>query len=466
MRISRLTKLIVGSFLGPFIATFFLTLFILVMQFVWKYVDDFVGKGLEWHVILKLLVLATANLVPLAIPLGTLLASIMSLGNMAENYELVALKSAGNSLLRIIRPLIVLVSVIALGSLAFSNFVSPTANLKFKTLLWDVTQKKPALEIKEGVFYNDIDNYSIRIKEKDKKTGELNDIIIYDHSENSVGNKNVLRAKKGEMALDEKGQYLKLSLKEGNTYEEQVKNTRVSTDLPLIKTKYETQVIRMKLSGFGLQSSDEELFKQNTQMLNMSQLARAADSIQGKIDNKYVDHETYLNRTLTILNDSAKALSKERNISKSELLNAMYLAQSMIRNTQNYNDRLITDLKQRAEQKARFLVEWHSKFVLAFACLLLFFVGAPLGAIIKKGGLGLPVVISVIFFIVFHVLFITGSKMSAALVLPPSIGLWINAFVLVPVAIFVTIKANADQGLFDNFTLPKGLKKLGLRFKK
>lgn len=466
MRFSRLTKLIVGSFLGPFIATFFLTLFILVMQFVWKYVDDFVGKGLEWNVILKLLVLATANLVPLAIPLGTLLASIMSLGNMAENYELVALKSAGNSLLRIIRPLIVLVSIIALGSLAFSNYVSPTANLKFKTLLWDITQKKPALEIKDGVFYNDIDNYSIRVKDKDKKTGTLSDVIIYDHSESSVGNKNVLRAKEGEMTLDENGRYLKLSLKDGYTYEEQVKNTRVSTDLPLIKTKYETQIIRMKLAGFGLQNSDEELFKQNTQMLNLSQLIRASDSIQVKIDRKYIDHTTYLYRTLTLLADSSKGISKERKINKSELLNAMYLAQSMIRNTQNFNDRLITDIKQRTEQKARFLIEWHSKFVLAFACLLLFFVGAPLGAIIKKGGLGLPVVISVIFFIVFHVLFITGSKMSAALVLPPSIGLWINAFVLVPVAIFVTIKANADQGLFDNFSLPQGLKKLGLRFKK
>jgi lipopolysaccharide export system permease protein len=466
VRISKLTKLIVGSFLGPFIATFFLTLFILVMQFVWKYVDDFVGKGLEWHVILKLLVLATANLVPLAIPLGTLLASIMSLGNMAENYELVALKSAGNSLLRIIRPLIILVSIIALGSLAFSNFVSPTANLKFKTLLWDVTQKKPALEIKEGVFYNDIDNYSIRVKNKDKETGELSDVIIYDHSENSVGNKNVLRAEKGNMALDENGQYLKLSLQEGYTYEEQVQNTRISTDLPLIKTEYETQILRMKLSGFGLQSTDEELFKQNTQMLNMSQLLRAADSIQGKIDRKYIEHTDYLNRTLKILDDSLEAVSNVRNISKSELLNAMYLAQSMIRNTQNFNDRLITDLEQRSEQKARFQIEWHSKFVLAFACLLLFFVGAPLGAIIKKGGLGLPVVISVIFFIVFHVLFITGSKMAAALVLPPSIGLWLNAFVLVPIAIFVTIKANADQGLFDNISLPKGLKKLGLRFKK
>ena len=435
------------------------------MQFVWKYVDDFVGKGLEWHVILKLLVLATANLVPLAIPLGILLASIMSLGNMAENYELVALKSAGNSLLRIIRPLIVFVVVIALGSLAFSNYVSPTANLKFKTLLWDITQKKPALEIKEGVFYNDIDNYSIRIKEKDKKTGQLHDVIIYDHSANGAGNKKVMRADEGEMTLDGNAQYLKLYLIDGYTYEEQVQNTRVASDLPLVKTSFETQTIRMQLAGFGLQNSDEELFKNNTQMLNLNQLLRASDSIQSKIDTKYRDHDVYIGRTLEVLSDTARVanIKSALKLDKPSLLNAVYLGQSMVRNTQNFNERLVTDIEQRTEQKTRYLVEWHSKFVLAFACILLFFVGAPLGAIIKKGGLGLPVVISVIFFLVFHVLFITGSKMSIANVFSPAIGLWLNAYVLVPIAIFVTIKANADARLFEPIGLFQKLKRLGLQ---
>lgn len=435
------------------------------MQFVWKYVDDFVGKGLEWYVILKLLVLATANLVPLAIPLGILLASIMSLGNLAENYELVALKSAGNSLLRILRPLIIFVIIIALGSLAFSNYVSPTANLKFKTLLWDITQKKPALEIKDGVFYNDIDNYSIRVKEKDKKTGQLHDVIIYDHSINGSGNKKVMRADQGEMTLVENAQYLKLYLINGHTYEEQVQNTRVATDLPLVKTSFETQTIRMQLGGFGLQNSDEELFKNNTQMLNLNQLLRASDSIQSKIDTKYRENEVYISRTLEILSDTNRVINIENAIKldKPELLNAVYLGQSMVRNTQNFNERLVTDIEQRTEQKTRYLVEWHSKFVLAFACILLFFVGAPLGAIIKKGGLGLPVVISVIFFLVFHVLFITGSKMSIANVFSPAVGLWINAYVLVPIAIFVTVKANADARLFERSGFIQKLKRLGLQ---
>lgn len=466
MKISKLTKLIVGSFIGPFIATFFLTLFILVMQFVWKYVDDFVGKGLEWHVILKLLFLATANLVPLAIPLGVLLASIMSLGNLAENYELVALKSAGNSLLRIIRPLIVFVSIIALGSLAFTNYVSPNANLKFKTLLWDITQKKPALEIKDGVFYNDIDNYSIRVKEKNKDNGTLNDVLIYDHSLSGSGNKKVLRANEGEMTLDSKNQVLQLYLVDGNSYEEQLKSTRVESDLPLVKTNFKTQTIRMKLEGFGMKNTDENLFKNNTQTLNLNQLVRAADSIQSKIIQKQDDHKTYVYRNLNIISDTI-TLPKEKkvSISKSDLLNAVYLGQSMVRNTQNYNERLVEEVRQRKEQKAKYLVEYHSKYVLAFACILLFFIGAPLGAIIKKGGLGLPVVISVIFFLVFHVLYITGSKMSVTDVFSPRVGLWLNAYVLVPIAIFVTIKANADARLFEGFTLFSKIKSLFSRGK-
>ncbi len=444
-------------------ATFGLTLFILLMQFLWKYIDDFVGKGLEWYVIAKLLVLASTNLVPLALPLGVLLASIMCLGNMAENYELVALKSTGASLMRILRPLFIFVGVLSIGSLLFSNYVSPSANLKFKTLLWDVTQKKPALEIKEGVFYNDIDNYSIRVAEKTDDNWLL-DVLIYDHSERSNGNKKVLRAEKGKMTISQNQQFLLLELYDGYNYEETTKNTRFASDLPQIKSHFEKQSLKITLSGFGLKESDEGLFKNSQQMLSLPQLLQAADSIDSKIDKKHKEWSNYYDRSLLVAQDTSSApVSKDLKLDKSQLMSSVYVAQSLVRNAKNYNKRTYSDLKIRHKQKNRYLVEYHQKWVLAIACLLLFFVGAPLGAIIKKGGLGLPVVFSVLFFLVFYVLLITGSKMSVAGVMPTYIGMWLNTMVLFPIAIFLTIKANSDSALFDRAAYTRFFNKLKVK---
>ena len=448
----KLTYLVLGSFVGPFLATFFLTLFILVMQFIWVYVDDFMGKGLEWYVIAELLMYAMANLVPLAMPLGILLASIMTMGSMAENYELVALKSAGMSLLRIMRPIMVVVMLLSLATLAFTNYVSPVANLKFKSLLWDITEQKPALELKDNIFYTDLEGYSIRVHKRDKDTQELHDVLIYEHDEKERGNFKVIRAEKGKMSTSPDQSRMLLTLWNGHSYQEEVRNTRVYSSLPLVKNQFEKQILSFDLTGFGLKRTDDNLFKNNHQMLNIPQLIKAADSLNQDLQRRDTDYRNYCYRTLS-LRDSIisepEQTGKPVVLNKSQMKNAIYLAENQIRNVKSYTGRKKDEQENFGRKRNKYVVEKHKKLVFTAACIILFFVGAPLGAIIRKGGLGMPVVFSVIFFLVFHVLFMIGEKISVQGVVPAIVGMWINAMVLFPISLFLTVKANSDSQLFE-----------------
>jgi lipopolysaccharide export system permease protein len=238
--------------------TFFIALFVLLMQFLWKYVDDLIGRGLEWYIIVELLMYAAAGLVPLALPLAILLSSIMTFGNMGEHYELVAMKSAGLSLPKIMRPLIGLTILISFIAFYFSNNILPVANLKSGTLLYDITHKKPAIDIKEGVFYNGIDGYTIRIGKKEKNGELLKNIMIYDHT-NRTGSNKVILAESGSMQITPNNQYMMLNLTDGYSYDEQNAQS-VDKNHPLMRSQFKTQVIRMDLTGFNLTRTDEDLF--------------------------------------------------------------------------------------------------------------------------------------------------------------------------------------------------------------
>lgn len=464
--LKKIHKLVIGSFIGPFLMTFFISLFILIMQFLWLYIDDLMGKGLEWYIIAEFLLYACASLVNLALPMAVLLSSIMTFGNLAEQYELVAMKSSGLSLTRIMRSLLAFVIVLTIGAFLFANWISPVAFLKSRTLMWDITEKKPALELRPNVFFTGINGYSIRIKDKDQDKNILKDVLIYDQTDESGGNRRVIRAKWGRMSKSPDGRSLVMSLHEGSNYEELAPTPRVESKVPMMQNDFKQQDIRIDLSGMNLMRSDENLFKSGHKMLNINQLSYVEDSLV-KSDNQYQkEYLDFQKKTYLITRDTVKRVVKATDsITVDEkVLEPMLLemAANNLRGALSYTQRQIDDEKVRSEQLNRYIVEGHRKFTLSLACLLLFFIGAPLGAIIRKGGLGLPVVFAVVFFLLFHILSITGEKMAIAGIVPIWLGMWLNMFVMVPIAIFLTTKARNDSPLFERETYIKLLRKLSL----
>lgn len=437
------------------------------MQFVWKYIDDFVGKGLDGFLIAELLFYASANLVPMSLPLAILLSSIMTMGSLAEHYELVSMKSSGLSLPRIMAPLIILICFVSLGAFYFNNTVSPYANLKFKSLLWDVTQKKPTMELREGVFYNGIDGYSIRISDKQEDTDILGDILIYKHDRENPGNRNVIRAETGEMKKQPGSQNLVLHLKNGVSYDEVA--VRKNDNIPHIKSRFEEDFITMDLSGFDLQRTDEDLWKSHMKMLSMRQLKLAIDSLNVQKEVRKADFLRYMDRSIAIT-DSTELVSDSSYVSFAGLTNVekrqvTSVAINMTRNAKNYMNRTKEEISGREEYINKHKIEWHRKLILSFACIILFFIGAPLGAIIKKGGLGLPVIFSVLFFLIFHITSISGEKMVESGALSPLAGMWFSSMILLPIAIFLTTKAAKDAALFDRDTYVKFFDLLARLFK-
>jgi len=447
------------------------------MQFVWKYIDDFMGKGLDYWVIAELLLYASANLVSLALPLAVLLSSIMTFGGMAEHYELVAMKSSGLSLIRIMLPLIIFIVLLSGGAFYFNNTISPLANLKFKSLLWDVTHTKPSLELKEGVFYNGIDGYSIRVSEKERESNLLHDLLIYQHDKKNPGNRHVIRAKKGEMLKTEDGRYLSIHLMDGVSYDEL--GAFQDKDHPMIKSAFKEDYIMMDLSGFAMQRTDEDLWKNHIKMLSMEQLSASIDSLQIQKDNRKTDFLNYMDGTINLADSTANKLSDTEieprdtvlvsnfeDLSTPEQRRVVNVAINITRNAKNYMNRTAFEMENRQEYINKHKIEWHRKLTLSFACLVLFFIGAPLGAIIKKGGLGLPVIFSVLFFLIFHITSISGEKLIESGKLEPFTGMWLSSMVLLPIALFLTYKAVKDAALFDRDTYTRMTDKITSLFKK
>ncbi len=441
------------------------------MQFVWKWVDDFMGKGLETTVILELLLYASANLVNLCLPLAVLLSSIMTFGNLAENFELTAMKSAGISLLRIMFPLTIFVVFITFGAFYFANNIAPVATLKFKSLLFDITEAKPSIELNDRIFYNGLDGYSIRVGKNDRETGDLHDMLIYDHTKKQSGNKTVIRAERGRMEQTDDKRFLILTLYNGYTYDETGSEESAKSDYPMVRNKFEKDILRIDVSGFMLQRTDEDQWKNHIQMMTMGQLGASIDSLYLLYSRREHDYETYINRTIRLRNDStgnihtglnqddffasANYHSKRRSVD---------IATNMAQNGENHTAAVGHELSQRKMYINRHYNEWHRKLTLPFACMVFFFIGAPLGALIRKGGIGLPVVISVLFFLLFHISSITGEKMARTGVIDPFSGMWLSTFILLPISVFLTLRATRDASLFH----PGGLDRITskLKFKK
>jgi len=456
-RIKKIHKIIIGTFLGPFLLTFVTVLFLLVMQFIWKHVDDFMGKGLEWYVIAELLVYASANLVTMALPLAILLSSIMTFGELSEHYELVAMKSSGMSLMKILYPIFLVVLTFTVGSYFFGNDLAPKATLKFRTLLYDVTQKKPALELKAGVFYNEIEGYSIRVTKKNEQTGLLSDILIYDHTMNHPPNKKVVRAKEGRMKKVDG--FLVMELEDGVSYElnkERQKDGPKEDDLFLRQT-FEHQEIRFDLSGFAFERSNESLFKNSHQMLGVAGLQEGRDSLQALLQTRADGFVDYFYNSFHPLRDTTyEAIAKAPteplyvNVTQAMLMRGFDLGLNFARNGLSYAKRFKEEKKGREKRINKYTSTIHTKFGIPVGCMLLFFIGAPIGALIKKGGLGMPVVFSIVFFLIFHVLSITGQKMVVGNVVYPAWGMWLAVYFLTPIAAFLTYKSNKDSSLFDS----------------
>lgn len=588
MGIKKIDKLIIKSFINPFLLTTIVATFILLIQYMLKYFDDFVGKDLGFSVFGELIFYFSLNMLSVSLPLGVLVSSLMTFGNLGEHFELTAIKGAGISLLRALKPIFFFVVVLAIGAFYFNNYVVPAANLKAYSLLYDIKHTKPALDIKPGVFYNGIPDYSIKVKEKLPDNQTLKEVLIYDHTQ-KLGNKALIIADSSRMYTFFNDRYLKLELFNGHSVYEEKKNADPIDYF--YRTSFDQMEIVFDLSSFGLKDTDEKLFRNNRQMKNVAELTEDIDSLgrmytkgtmrlrnamrgtlRYSVGNLYdevdltvydgspsVDEwegqqDTTKTKTDTVqlqqasflsldwmwdlLQDSTRRrtgtklkplnvqeehtpqlklrgdLSKEKldsireaalenvpiterpvgqrrvdQIGKAsfnqipiasltredlaEQFDATYKKQGVVdyalsqaRSIKSQLGSINSNLKALQLNHNKFSVEKYKKYSQAFACIVMFLIGAPLGAIIKKGGLGVPVIVSIFFFIIYYVLTITTEKWAKAGVTDPYYSVWMADFMLLPVGLFFLRQARIDARLFDTDFYNVVLDKLKTRFQK
>jgi len=532
-----LGRLLIRTFAGPFILTFFIVLFILVMQFLWVYMDDLVGKGLEWYVITELLMYASASFVPMALPLALLLSSIMTLGQFGEYNELTAIRAAGISLWKLMRPLLLLSLLFSLGAFLFSDTLLPQSRLRFGSLLFDIQQKKPALSIKEGRFYTEIENYALRVGQKSDDGERLRDILIYDHS-SGRGNTSVITARRGKMIMSADQRYLSLTLYDGFTYEELQEDAPSRRNRPHLKTSFSVQEIHFDLSSFNMKRSDESIFRDYFSMLNLKQLKMATDSLETAYAERdrdimqtmkqfyrfgdslfFVAPSTKSRRSTSRLEvrgthsmqtgaqptaevrtdqplhgpdaphsagseaDTISFISQqnfqlgqspdlpggagqiidslrtrgdsiaaswaeqrrsEQRITHTDSITLLRDAVQSAQTLQGYSSMRLRELESRRHMLNRHYLEIHRKFSLSFACFLFFLIGAPLGALIRRGGLGLPMLFSILLFLIYHVITMSSEKLARDGVVNVQIGMWISSIILLPAGLLLTLAANRE----------------------
>jgi lipopolysaccharide export system permease protein len=439
----------VKSFVGPMALTLVIALFILLMQFLWKYIDDLVGKGLSWFVIAKFMLWVTLYLVPLALPMAILLASIMTFGSLAENSELVAMKSSGLSLIRIIAPLGTVALLISIGAFLFANYALPIVNLKTNALIWDIQNTKPALNLQPDVFYSGINGYSIRIGEKDPDQETMHNILIYDNSA-QMGNVKVYLANSAKMKMSDDQRSMILSMYDGTSYEEMNDNNQQRLTHPLLLNHFKQLTIYFDLSSFRFSRTKEDLFKSDYQMMDMRQLRHSADSLNVKLvkdkDKFSKDIQTGF---LNMQPQPAQKTFPPRYGAVQDRMVIVDAAENSVRNVRELVEQQSSQFDNDHGSILQRQLEWERKLTFPFACLLLFFIGAPLGAIIRKGGLGMPVLGAAIFFIVYYVLSIIGTKSAREDVMTVFTGSWLPVFILLPISIFLTYKAAVDSAIFE-----------------
>ncbi len=474
--LKNLHKLVIKSYLGPLVLTFFIAEFVLIMQFLFLYIGDLVGKGLEWYIIAELLTYASARLAQMALPLAILLASIMTFGNMGEHFELSAMKSAGISLQRIMKPLIIFSVVLSIGSFFFANYVIPYTNLKMGSLLYDISNKRPEMNIKQGVFSNDIPNFSIKIRDKSKTSNMMYGFMIYDHRSHR-GNVKVTLADSGFMEITGDQKYMIITLFGGKSYEEMKDEKPVLKNRPENHSYFDKQVSVFKLEDMDMKRTNENLFRHSHHMQRLGQLERSSDSLTKVLkrkNNQYVKHlqtsnyfkyevkYTHKRDSLKYIADSIRRLQQPDSLEVIANLDSIYktlsvshkehvasLALDNAKATRKYISVSQEDFYSRQKRINKHGIAWHNKFTLAFACLIFFFIGAPLGAIIRKGGFGLPFLVSITFFILYYVVSLMGKKFVEESVLLPWQGMWMSSLITMPLGVLFTYKATTDSVLFD-----------------
>lgn len=456
----KIHLLLLRSFVRPFIVTFLIVMFVLLMLFLFKYIDDLIGKGFEWYTILQLMVYASATNVAMALPLSVLLSSIMTYGSLGENYELVAIKSAGVSLRRAMYPMVIVVTILSIGAFIFSDNMLPVANRKYYSLLYDVRQQKSANFLPEGVFSNSFPGYSIRVNKKDPDGQTLHDVMIYTKNQ-ADDNINVLIAKEGRMYRTMDNQFLILKLKDGIKYDETPGENNFEPRQRFTRFRFKETEQKFDLSFMKLKHTDENLFRSAVQMMDLKQLRIIGDSTKRQTDSSLLFNYKIISPYIKYFGIPHKPLSdtlKPMAFKKASVLSGLSLQQqsSVLMNASNEVRSVQDIIKNRADMYKdaslnvrRFQIEYQKKFTLSAACIALFLIGAPLGAIIRKGGLGMPVVVSVIFFLLYYIIWTIGEKSAKAGDLSPFIGTWISIMVLTPIGIFLSYKAANDSVLFD-----------------
>jgi lipopolysaccharide export system permease protein len=480
----RLHLYIVKRFIGPLIITLLISLFVLLMQFLWVYLDELVGKGLELNIIVEFLIYTLAMLMPMALPLSMLLASIMTFGDMGENNELLAMKAAGISLFRIMKPVIVLSILLSIGAFVFSNRVIPVSYKKLMALMTSIRQMRPEIVVKEGVFSNDIDNFSIKVGRRSKEGAMLYDIMIYNH-QNDRGNDEVTLADSGTMEITKDKRFIVLNLYSGETHVEVQSPNRESSGYPTRTDKFYKQTIYSKLQGMELERKDESIFRNQFRALNNKQLKYFSDSISRQVEMSITEQAltvTYpqpitVSLVAQVRHDETfvpkmrlhKYIDIDSVMQYTNLPVRKQLLEAALSGARNN----LRAIKQADEMNVgnirilnRFDTEWHKKYTYSIACLIFFFIGAPLGAIIRKGGLGMPLVVSVVLFIFYWIMSTTGEKYVREAFSGLWFGVWFSTFVFLPAGIFLTYKAVTDSTVLNIDSYAEFFKKIRFRRKK
>ena len=461
-----LNKYILKSFLIPFLATFFVVLFVLVMQTLWLQFDKIAGKGISVLIILKFLGYIAQMMVSTALPIAILLSSIMALGSLSENYEFAAIKSAGVSLQRLIRPLVLLMILLSGLNFLFLNYAFPRAAFKFKNLLVDMQKTKPALALVPGTFNTEIPGYSIKFSEKyGEEDNLLKDVhIYYDLNKGVNTNVKVIKAEKGKITTEKGSKYMTLVLENGYHYEDIIGKKRSfnkTKNMPFTKSYFDEYTVNIDVSELG--AIDAADYKKDREMLSLNQLDYYRDSLK-------IPYDQY------VLNKAENFYT--RNSAGRMFLDSMYkkeLNPIILENFDSINklkvvDNAITSIgrtlsevngyKKTFKDKQRFLnvydTEYHKRLAFSFACLVLFFIGAPLGSIIRKGGFGLPMILAIIIFVIYFFISTLGKKMAESSVITAMVGGWLATIITLPFGLLLMRRATQDKGIFsiDAFLQP------------
>lgn len=469
----RLDRYVLVNFVKVFVPTLIVSVFTLMMQLLWKYIDYLVGRGIEWYYIVELLFFWSAQVVPMALPIAVLLSSIMTFGNLGENYELAAMKSSGVSLYRIMRPLIVLMSFIAIGMYFFSNDVIPVANFKGENLLINISKQKPAFNLAPGIFYDGIEGYAIKIGSKEEN--EIRDVVIYDFNGENKRRAKVIKAEYGNMSLIENETVLEFKLYNGNSYEEVTAQERDDREDGLhIKSHFDQTTLRISMVSLSQGNMDDVNRKKHYRMMNTDQLLVTYDSLVHHLANRQQTMSHTMAKKYWYSEANVDSLPDSSLVRGPNYLNDIPLSlqtravENALRIAQNNRSQFYDQKDEydyRRKYMAKHLIEWHRKFAISVGCLILFFIGAPFGAIIRKGGVGLPFVVSIVLFLVYHVMITIFGKMGEGGELTAALAVWLPSAILLPIGITLTVKAARDSSVLDAESYLRPLRWLSQLFK-